>query len=118
MARGGQVSRFVDEIPAELLDREESPMIARERTSGWAAAGAGHRGVRRNSDARSGPAYRTTGALARTVGREVHHETFGRGVVVMAEGEGSEVKFTVRFGSGTRKVLGRFLTGGTDVDPA
>ena len=56
--------------------------------------------------------------IARTVGREVHHETFGRGVVVMAEGEGSEIKFTVRFGSGTRKVLGRFLTGGTDVDPA
>jgi hypothetical protein len=48
----------------------------------------------------------------------VHHETFGRGVVVMAEGQGSEVKFTVRFPSGTRKVLGRFLTGGTDVDPA
>jgi DNA helicase-2/ATP-dependent DNA helicase PcrA len=148
VARGGQVSRFVDEIPAELLDREESPAIA------WAGAGAGShsdaerwsgvaRDPRRASravgtpgrersdgdprgarspdlrpahDARSGPAYRTTGALARTVGKEVYHETFGRGMVMMAEGEGSEVKFTVRFGTGIRKVLGRFLTGGVDVD--
>ncbi|MEK7824025.1 MAG: UvrD-helicase domain-containing protein [Candidatus Eisenbacteria bacterium] len=144
VARGGQVSRFVDEIPAELLDREESPVIA------WAGADSGSgrwagdppsgrdpslrsgpgaptaREARRGSrgtpalrpahDARSGPAYRTTGALARTVGREVYHETFGLGVVVMAEGEGSEVKFSVRFGTVIRKVLGRFLTGGVDVD--
>jgi hypothetical protein len=34
----------------------------------------------------------------------------------MAEGEGGEVKFTVRFGTVMRKVLGRFLTGGVDVD--
>ena len=122
VARGGQVSRFVDEIPAELLEREESATLARERSRDW--SGAGREGYRRtrSSDAESGPAYRTTGALARTVGREVHHETFGRGVVVMAEGQGGEIKFTVRFPSGTRKVLGRFLTsgaeGGTDVDPA
>jgi DNA helicase-2/ATP-dependent DNA helicase PcrA len=120
MARGGQVSRFVDEIPADLLDREESPAIARERPRAYAGGGARdtHRGAGRHGDQAAGPAYRTRGALAKTVGREVHHETFGRGVVVMAEGEGSEIKFTVRFGSGTRKVLGRFLTGGTDVDPA
>src|SRR5262245_4415711 len=118
VARGGQVSRFVDEVPAELLDREESATLARERSRTWSGAGRESYRSARNSDAQSGPAYRTSGALARTVGREVHHETFGRGVVVMAEGEGSEIKFTVRFGSGTRKVLGRFLTGGTDVDPA
>ena len=119
MARGGQVSRFVDEIPADLLDREESPAIARERSRSYAGAGReGARAGRRDADTGSGPAYRTRGALAKTVGREVQHETFGRGVVVMAEGEGGEIKFTVRFGSGTRKVLGRFLTGGTDVDPA
>ena len=120
IARGGQVSRFVDEIPAELLDRGESPALAsagsrRVLDDGrWASRGSG---VRR-SDAADGPAYRTAGPLARTVGREVHHETFGRGVVMMAEAEGSEVKFTVRFGTQTRKVLGRFLTGGTDVDHA
>jgi DNA helicase-2/ATP-dependent DNA helicase PcrA len=118
VARGGQVSRFVDEIPAELLEREESATLLRERSRAWSGAGREMSRGSRDSDHASGPAYRTTGALARTVGREVHHETFGRGVVVMAEGQGSEVKFTVRFPSGTRKVLGRFLTGGTDVDPA
>jgi DNA helicase-2/ATP-dependent DNA helicase PcrA len=124
VARGGQVSRFVDEIPAELLDREESPAVARAAMAAMAATytgGAGSHGPRGagwRSEAGSSPAYRTGRALAHTVGREVHHETFGRGVVVMAEGEGSEIKFTVRFGSQTRKVLGRFLTGGLDVDPA
>jgi DNA helicase-2/ATP-dependent DNA helicase PcrA len=119
VARGGQVSRFVDEIPRELLDREQTPAVglAAARPMGgerrWPSRGAG---AGRGSGTADGPAYRTTGALARTVGREVHHETFGRGVVVMAEGEGSDVKFTVRFGTQMRKVLGRFLTGGFDVD--
>jgi hypothetical protein len=39
-------------------------------------------------------------------------------VVVAAEGEGSDVKFVVRFGNQLKKVLGRFLTGGTDGDHA
>jgi hypothetical protein len=51
-----------------------------------------------------------------TVGKEVYHETFGRGVVMMAEGEGHDVKFTVRFGTQIKKVLGRFLTGGPNGD--
>jgi DNA helicase-2/ATP-dependent DNA helicase PcrA len=134
VARGGQVSRFVDEIPAELLDREEAPVAAWAGTGSdseggrWFGGGSvsgrdsgGGRATRsagfpRSRDAVSGPAYRTTGALARLVGREVYHDAFGRGVVVMAEGEGGEVKFTVRFGTVMRKVLGRFLTGGVDVD--
>ena len=48
--------------------------------------------------------------------RAVEDRARERGVVVMAEGEGSEVKFTVRFGTAIRKVLGRFLSGGGDVD--
>jgi ATP-dependent DNA helicase UvrD/PcrA len=135
-ARGGQVSRFVDEIPEELLDREESSALihagAGIGASGDRWSGSMHRGRADGGDGPrrggrstghraasadgSGPAYRTSGALARTVGREVFHETFGRGVVVMAEGEGGEVKFTVRFGTVMRKVLGRFLTGGVDAD--
>jgi DNA helicase-2/ATP-dependent DNA helicase PcrA len=124
VARGGHVSRFVDEVPAELLDREESVAAAAGGGRGlaesgrWASRSTSGGARSRSSGAADGPAYRTTGALARTVGREVHHETFGRGVVVMAEGEGSEVKFTVRFGTQMRKVLGRFLSGGFDGDPS
>jgi hypothetical protein len=53
-------------------------------------------------------------AHQRAIGREVYHESFGRGVVIEAEGRGAEMKFTVRFGTKLRKVLGRFLLGGDD----
>ena len=88
---------------------------------GWTGTasgrGARHGGSWRRDDGEetSGPAHRTRAALAHTVGREVFHESFGRGVVVAAEGEGTDLKFTVRFGTRVRKVLGRFLTGGSDV---
>jgi hypothetical protein len=54
----------------------------------------------------------------RAVGRAVWHDQFGRGVVMAAEGEGADARFTVRFGVGVKKVLGRFLDGGGDGDPA
>jgi hypothetical protein len=50
------------------------------------------------------------------VGREVHHESFGRGVVVAAEGVGGDARYTVRFASRVRKILGRFLTEASHVD--
>jgi hypothetical protein len=46
------------------------------------------------------------------------HERFGRGVVLEAEGDGDDLRFTVRFGTTIKKVLGRFLEGGHDVDPS
>jgi hypothetical protein len=50
------------------------------------------------------------------VGREVYHESFGRGVVVDADGEGADARYTVRFGTVIKRVVGRFLTGGSDGD--
>jgi ATP-dependent DNA helicase UvrD/PcrA len=141
-AWGGQVSRFVDEIPAALLERESTPAAwsagvgeggastTWRATAGGDAlerpafSGAGSGGRARSSRtsaadrARSAPAYRTAGALVRAVGREVYHESFGRGVVVAAEAAGAEVHYTVRFGTRIRKVQGRFLTGGPDGDHA
>jgi len=129
-AGDGQVSRFVDEIPAELLERKVSPGLGwrprgHEARSGRVGrgevplAGAAPRASR--SDARAGaaqPVPRQGASARRALGREVYHETFGRGIVVDAEGEGADLKCTVRFASGTKKVLGRFLTGGSDGDPA
>jgi DNA helicase-2/ATP-dependent DNA helicase PcrA len=136
---GGQVSRFVEEVPAELLEREVSPALAWQPRSGvvrWegdgasqgagASEGASRRGgsdATRSAPGRSGgsrtpqPAERS-GAPHRVVGREVYHEIFGRGIVVDAEGAAGDLKCTVRFASGTKKVMGRFLTGGSDGDPA
>jgi DNA helicase II / ATP-dependent DNA helicase PcrA len=126
---GGQVSRFVDEVPAELLEREASPALAwtpRSATGGWGGGGHERAGAapqrrggagRAREEAAAPPASRG-GAASRVIGREVYHEVFGRGIVVDAEGAAGDLKCTVRFASGTKKVMGRFLTGGSDGDPA
>jgi DNA helicase-2/ATP-dependent DNA helicase PcrA len=119
-ARGGVVSRFVNEIPPELLERVEAPGL-RSRADAvltWRRRGGGRGGGWDDDSALGGGAV---GAPApawaqRALGRQVYHESFGRGVVVAAEGAGDDVKYTVRFRDGVKKVLGRFLTGGTDGD--
>ena len=122
VASAGQVSRFVDEIPPALLDREAS------EGEGWSRRplGAGHggpaaRGRGRARHPGAGVAVAVRASTHRAVGRVVFHEQFGRGVVQDVDGEGRDLKFTVRFGPGSKdvkKVLGRFLTGGDDDDPA
>jgi DNA helicase-2/ATP-dependent DNA helicase PcrA len=126
-ATGGRISRFVAEIPDELLEREESVEV---RSGGGASRRSWHGGGGRGADVADdgwadGPRHRAAAPERsradprhRAVGREVHHEQFGRGVVVAAEGEGESARFTVRFGSQVKKVLGRFLSGGDDVDPS
>ena len=112
-ARGGAVSRFVDEIPAGLMAQDTDPetdgggRIARDPAAAFGGAARRH-GVRSGRGA----------VAARAVGREVMHERFGRGVVLEAEEDGREVKYTVRFGTTIKKVLARFLEGGHDGDPA
>jgi len=123
-ARGGAVSRFVDEIPSELLDRDEPVRTA----TGW---GGGHRQERERwsphrraahavevDDDAPAPAWAIQQAIRAAIGRVVYHESFGRGVVTGAEGAGEEMKYTVRFRIGTKKVLGRFLSDGQDGDGA
>lgn len=146
---GAQVSRFVDEIPAGLLERED------ESPGTWgatprAARPGGANGFRRSTprdtedqrwgDGRTyqrddvadvaydpdevpgGPSHGVTaaplrGAAARrAVGQRVMHERFGAGTVLEAEGEGPDMKLTVRFTGSVRKVLARFVTGAGDGD--
>ena len=128
--RGGVVSRFVNEIPAERLERDDDESMQRRRdysdSVARSARGLFHapsRGAPRR-EPREAPAYaaalpsRAPAWAQRALGRQVYHESFGRGVVVAAEGAGDDVKYTVRFREGTKKVLGRFLTGGSDGDEA
>jgi len=120
-ARGGSVSRFIEEIPAELLDRDEAPLAA---GGAWNDRGARPRRTSwlRGDDEGAGAVVARTGSRAhragrsRAVGREVYHESFGRGVVVDSDGEGADAKYTVRFGTVLKRVVGRFLTGGSDGD--
>lgn len=125
-ARGGVPSRFVDEIPPDILEREDADPVSQsaERRSfahGWRRTGAhgtpdpdgqwDDSGSGGSLVPRARPHVRS-----RSVGREVVHERFGRGVVLEAEGDGDDLRFTVRFGTTIKKVLGRFLEGGHDVD--
>jgi DNA helicase-2/ATP-dependent DNA helicase PcrA len=111
-ARGGSVSRFVDEIPAELLIRDDRRVAMRR-----AARDADDRDGRDVTEGGSPTRFRPRpGRRHRALGREVYHESFGRGVVMDAEGEGPDARYTVRFGSTVRKIVGRFLTGGSDGD--
>ncbi|MFN8588049.1 MAG: UvrD-helicase domain-containing protein [Candidatus Eisenbacteria bacterium] len=161
-AWGAQVSRFVDEIPPHLLDREEVSQ------PGWSMPSRGHGGgarpasgratpdapARRSWSSRSratsprdtedvggrtyqrdeysqisfdddvpgvGPSHGVSvggqgEAARRAIGRRVHHAKFGHGTVLEAEGEGPDMKLTVRFTGSIKKVLARFVTGGDGED--
>ncbi|MEO5988496.1 MAG: UvrD-helicase domain-containing protein [Candidatus Eisenbacteria bacterium] len=161
-AWGAPVSRFVDEVPEHLLQREsiggarsssaggrggmnrgtgrpvEDPRWNRARGSGDAPAakrfvetrfGDG-RGYQRDEvsdislDPDDGPRRPSQGitvptrsaASRKALGQVVYHDKFGRGTVLEAEGEGPDMKLTVRFASAVKKVLARFVSGGADVD--
>jgi DNA helicase-2/ATP-dependent DNA helicase PcrA len=127
-ARGAAVSRFVGEIPDALLEREDG--------DGWShrgARGGMHGGARRSwtfhrgddevreqafddggGQASPGIPLVSAGRSAsarRAVGRRVAHDTFGTGTVLEADGEGADMKLTVRFPGVVKKVYARFVTG-------
>ncbi|MCE9627494.1 MAG: UvrD-helicase domain-containing protein [Candidatus Eisenbacteria bacterium] len=52
----------------------------------------------------------------RAVGKRVMHEKFGTGTVLDAEGDGPDMKLTVRFTGSIKKVLARFVQGVSDGD--
>jgi len=95
-------SRFLSEIPEGLLQRINSGRSA----GGWSASAwsDGGRSARRDA---SGPA-RTAAAdpgLAFRVGQNVVHAKFGPGVIVNAEGRGTDARVQVNFRSSGLKWL-------------
>jgi DNA helicase-2/ATP-dependent DNA helicase PcrA len=130
--RGSAISRFVGEVPDRLLERESEAGEWRE-TRRWAAGGARHGPTRGRDDmdddsqdlpddtgagswAPAGGSGGRTRQSRRAVGRRVVHETFGVGTVLDAEGEGPDMKLTVRFTGSTKRVVARFVTGADDGD--
>jgi DNA helicase-2/ATP-dependent DNA helicase PcrA len=82
-------SRFLDEVP-EAIAKWLTPKLGRMPTSGsaWSAGEAL-------------PRYATPSAKSDTgfrVGQEVLHAKFGQGVIVDAEGRGSETRLQINFG--------------------
>jgi DNA helicase-2/ATP-dependent DNA helicase PcrA len=84
-------SRFIDEIPIDLTDREEQGPVGREAASTWGASATG------------GPPEPTGPGAIFALGDDVIHAQFGEGVVVGVEPGGLVV---VRFaGDGSERKL-------------
>ncbi|HZZ48878.1 MAG TPA: DNA helicase PcrA [Pseudonocardia sp.] len=100
-------SRFLDEIPAELVDwRRAGP----ERAAPVGMSGFGQRGRFADSGRstwRPGAARTSSGpALSLDVGDRVSHDKYGLGTVVAAEGSGPRANVTIDFGSaGTVRLM-------------
>src|SRR3954467_4346760 len=95
-------SRFLDEIPAELLDWQRTESTgARPSSTPAVATLAGRPGVR-------SPGNRPVIALA--AGDRVSHDSFGLGSVVRVEGDGDKAMAHVDFGgdTGVKRLLLRY----------
>ena len=97
-------SRFLEEIPAELLDyRREEPVA-----TSWSSA----RVAGTASAARGASGSRVPGGgapLSLSVGERVLHKTFGMGTVVETNGSGERAEATIDFGTaGTKRLLLRY----------
>jgi ATP-dependent DNA helicase UvrD/PcrA len=90
-------SRFVDELPKALL-KWLTPRLAEKRKPSTFTAGAFSKAPKR--DPRFGGAPAGTGGAPSgfRVGQNVLHAKFGAGVIVDAEGQGSEARVQVNFG--------------------
>jgi DNA helicase-2/ATP-dependent DNA helicase PcrA len=94
-------SRFVDEIPRELVQWLSPPRRQAMRaididTAEWGTLGSGRRV---EASARAGAASATSEAGAPTwrIGQSVRHAKFGLGIIIDAEGRGADARVQVNF---------------------
>jgi DNA helicase-2/ATP-dependent DNA helicase PcrA len=108
-------SRFLDEIPSELIEVIEQRRASRGgrtyATSGGGGGGGGggygsrgagvaanrERIVERAMRPSTGPAKHGAEALGLNVGDDVVHATFGEGVIIHLEGSGEKAEVVIRF---------------------
>jgi DNA helicase-2/ATP-dependent DNA helicase PcrA len=108
-------SRFLNEIPAELID------VLAPSSSGYQGGSPYYefrtnpygRGGRRGGRTREeGPAYayedEDQSASGIRLGARVRHAQFGVGTVVGVEGADADLKLTVRFPIGQKKLIARY----------
>ena len=114
--QGTSPSRFLSEIPAELMDRIE-PEPPRWQMPSYAVRNPYGRkygqGSRPRDSVADTPAYsyesEDQSAAGVRTGMKVRHKQFGVGTVIGIDDEGLDTKVTVRFLSvGTKKLVARF----------
>ncbi len=117
-------SRFLDEIPARLVEAIEQRRASRggrtyggggySSSSGYGSRGAGIEANKdriveralRGSSAGTGPAKHGAESMGLKVGDDVVHATFGEGVILLIEGEGDKAETVIRFpGAGEKRLL-------------
>ena len=99
--RYNPASRFLDEIPAELIEWRNN------NANSYSASAI------RKSRIPSAPPPRATGkkstAMVLAVGQRVSHDTFGLGTVIALSGEGDKAEATINFGQyGDKRLLLRY----------
>jgi DNA helicase-2/ATP-dependent DNA helicase PcrA len=90
-------SRFIDEIPQEVVKRlnsQMSPVMGRGRFDDQAWAAAPEKAFKQKS---AGHGFR--------IGQAVQHPKFGQGVIVNAEGSGNDARLQINFGKQGMKWL-------------
>ena len=108
-------SRFLKEIPDELIDRIE-PVVHQPR---WHSPGYelrnpygrryGHGSRVRDTDSQAFSYENEDQSAAVRTGMKVRHKQFGVGTVVAVEDQGDDFKVTVRFVAvGTKKLMARY----------
>jgi DNA helicase-2/ATP-dependent DNA helicase PcrA len=107
-------SRFLDEIPAELVQHAEGSRDTRTRQRATTFGGGGWTSrVERNRDEIVERALKPQGVvrhgaevLGLRVGDDVRHSKWGEGVIIDIEGQGEKAEATVRFpGVGEKRLL-------------
>ncbi len=112
-------SRFLDEIPAELVERIEPAFtmpyqgaLGREGAAGgWRRRGRGAAGRARETAPAASYAYENEDQSTTTIrpGLRVRHAQFGVGTVLSVEPHNDDLKITVRFQTvGQKRLLARF----------
>ena len=106
-------SRFLDEVPAELLRWERAEAATPAGSSGGPAHGAGgYAGVSALTRLAAAPGVRTAGTrpvVSLAVGDRVTHDAFGLGTVAVVEGSGDRTVAHVDFGGeGVKRLLLRY----------
>jgi DNA helicase-2/ATP-dependent DNA helicase PcrA len=107
-------SRFLDEIPEELIESIEQRRPSRGgRTYGSGGYGSRGGGVTANRERiveralrPPGPIQHGAEALGLKVGDDVEHASFGEGVILLIEGQGDKAEAVIRFpGVGEKRLL-------------
>ncbi|WRS27724.1 UvrD-helicase domain-containing protein [Oscillospiraceae bacterium MB08-C2-2] len=102
-------SRFVAEIPAELVECHEPPAIAKKPVLDRAAAKRAHISLSSTTIGVGDTSHERTGSVSFAVGDLVRHRVFGEGKVLSARPMGGDSLVEIRFDKvGVKKVMANF----------